>query len=313
MTATSAIAPAGNPKLGFLLALTTAFMWGAVPVAMTPLVADVSPMTISWVRMTTAGLVLMAMFQATGRLRRMPLPIGREIGVLVLAVVMLTGNFVLYVWSLSFIAAPVAQCIVQIAPVLLMIGSMWVYGERFSRAQWLGFVVLLVGIGAFCLERLRATGADADIFSTGVLVMLVAAICWTVYGLAQKRLLIRMRSQQILMMIYLGCATLLFPVSELDALSTLSGLQLSMLIFLSLNTLIGYGAFAEALSQWEASKVSAVLAFQPVVTLFGAVLLGVLFPTHWPAEPLTLAAVLSSLVVVAGSMACALGAKWRLR
>jgi len=306
----SGVSPHFNPKLGFVLALITSVMWGAVPLAMTPLVADATPITISWIRMTTAGVVLFVIFAANGQLKRMPMPVGIERWLLLGAVLMLAANFVLYVSSLSFIAAPVAQSIVQIAPVLLMIGSLFVFGERFVRTQWIGFVVLLIGILVFCAERLKVKNAAFDVFSNGVLLMFIAAVCWAIYGIAQKRLLFRMRSQNVLMMIYLCCSVLMFPFTELTVVPTLDVLQTGLLTFLAANTLIGYGAFAEALHRWDASKVSAVLAFQPVVTLFGASLLGWLVPAHWPQEPFTVTAVLSALVVVMGSMMCALGANW---
>ena len=53
--------------------------------------------------------------------------------------------------------------------------------------------------------------------------------------------------------------------------------------------------------------MSAVLALQPLTTLFGAAALGALFPAHFPALPLTAGAVGASFVVVAGSAICALG------
>jgi drug/metabolite transporter (DMT)-like permease len=188
-----------------------------------------------------------------------------------------------------------------------MLLSLWLFGERFSARQWAGFVLLVGGITAFCAERLRVSGASIDIFSTGVGLMLLAATLWAVYGVAQKRLLLYLPSQFVLMGIYLASAVLMLPAASPGAIPALGATELGLLAFLAANTLVAYGAFAEALNHWESSKVSAVLALQPLTTLFGAAALGALFPLHFPALPLTAGAVGASLVVVAGSAICALG------
>jgi drug/metabolite transporter (DMT)-like permease len=191
--------------------------------------------------------------------------------------------------------------------VLLMLGSLVVFNERFGALQWAGFAVLLAGIVAFCAERLRVSGAALPRFGLGVAIMFAAAVMWAVYGLAQKSLLRYSSSQLILTGIYLAGVLLMWPAAAPGSVRALDALQLVLLLFLALNTLVAYGAFAAALEHWESSKVSAVLALQPLTTLFGAHLLGRAWPAHFPAQPLTAIAVGASLVVVAGSMSCALG------
>lgn len=299
----------GRWQIGFALALTTAVLWGVVPLAMTPLVPHVDPITISWFRFLSSGLFLLAFFLATGSLGRLPRASRSGLLLFLLAVCALIGNYVLYVTSLSYIGAPVAQIVVQVAPVLLMMGSLLVFREHFGRWQWGGFVMLLAGIALFCLERLRASSASVHVFGTGVLFMMLAALLWAIYGLAQKKMLLYLRSQYLMMAIYLVGALLMLPASQPARLLDIGRVETMLLIFLAFNTLIGYGAFAEALNHWEASKVGAVLAVQPVTTLLGSQLLALFFPNYWQAVPLTAAAVLSSLVVVAGSMLCALGGR----
>jgi drug/metabolite transporter (DMT)-like permease len=80
-----------------------------------------------------------------------------------------------------------------------------------------------------------------------------------------------------------------------------------MLLFCGLNTLIAYGAFAEALEHWEASRVSAVLALTPIVTLISVWAVSLLVPTLIAPEHLTILGVLGAVLVVAGSSAIALG------
>ncbi len=297
----------GRWRLGLALSLTTAVLWGAVPLAMVPLVASVDAVTISWFRFVGSGLMLLALIAASGNLRRPRRIVPTAWWLFGLAVLTLIGNYLFYVSSLRYIGAPVAQTVVQLAPVLLMLGSLWLFGERFTRWQWTGFVLLITGIAGFCLERLRASGSGVDVFSTGVLLMVLAAVLWAVYGLAQKRLLRFLPSQVVLLGIYLAGGMILLPAASPRDLLRLDATQLWLLAFLALNTLIAYGAFAEALNHWDSSKVSAVLAVQPLTTLFGAHLLGVWLPLQFPQTVLTPAVLFASLVVVVGSVFCALG------
>jgi drug/metabolite transporter (DMT)-like permease len=80
-----------------------------------------------------------------------------------------------------------------------------------------------------------------------------------------------------------------------------------MLLFCGLNTLMAYGAFAEALEHWEASRVSAVLALTPLVTLVAVWAVSLLAPTLIAPERLTALSVLGAILVVAGSVAVAIG------
>ena len=44
----------GNWKLGFLLAMTTALMWGLLPIAMKVLLKSMDPFTLTWYRFAAA-------------------------------------------------------------------------------------------------------------------------------------------------------------------------------------------------------------------------------------------------------------------
>ena len=297
----------GRWQLGFALALVTTTLWGAAPLAMTPLLAAMDPVTISWYRYAGAGCVLFVLLGARGRLR-LPRGGGASAAVLfAIAAVTLSGNTVLYVSSLRYVAVPVAQVVVQLAPVLLMLGSMLVYRERFTAPQWMGFAVLVAGIAVFCIERLRAGGVALPRFGLGVGGVFLASVLWAIYGLAQKGLLRHGGSQTVLMGLYLASTVLMTPFATHAAVRSLSGLQLALLVYLGASTLLGYGAFAAALHHWESSKISAVLALQPLPALFGAHLLGRTWPEWYPPQPLGMVAVGAALVVVAGSLGCALG------
>jgi len=130
---------------------------------------------------------------------------------------------------------------------------------------------------------------------------------WAVYGLAQKTLLRRLQSQQVLVLLYAGAAIVLLPLSQPSHLLKVNLLQACTLAFSCANTVVAYGAFAEALRHWEASRVGATLTLTPLFTMLAMWALEHWAPQVVRPEQLNALSVAGALVVVGGSMLCALG------
>ncbi|WP_165667658.1 DMT family transporter [Metapseudomonas otitidis] len=296
----------GRWFFGLVLALVTAVLWGILPIKLKEVLKVMDPVTVTWYRLMVSGSLLFLYLAAT---RRLPTfrPLGRKGGWLVaLAVAGLLGNYVLYLMGLRMLTPGTTQLVIQVAPILLLLGSLFVFKERFSLGQALGLLVLVSGFGLFFNQRLEELFTSLGSYTTGVLIVLGAAFVWTFYGLAQKQLLTVWNSMQVMMVIYLGCALLLTPwVSPLEALQ-LSPLQGWLLLACCLNTLVAYGAFAEALAHWEASRVSATLAITPLVTFASVAVAASLWPDHVHPEQINGLAYGGAVLVVLGSALTAL-------
>ncbi|MCP1620931.1 EamA domain-containing membrane protein RarD [Pseudomonas sp. SLBN-26] len=296
----------GRWFLGLVLALVTAVLWGILPIKLKEVLKVMDPVTVTWYRLVVSGSLLFLYLAAT---RRLPTfrPLGRKGGWLVaLAIAGLLGNYVLYLMGLRMLTPGTTQLVIQVAPILLLLGSLFVFKERFSLGQALGLLVLVSGFGLFFNQRLEELFTSLGSYTTGVLIVLGAAFVWTFYGLAQKQLLTVWNSMQVMMVIYLGCALLLTPwVSPLEALQ-LSPLQGWLLLACCLNTLVAYGAFAEALAHWEASRVSATLAITPLVTFASVAVAASLWPDHVHPEQINGLAYGGAVLVVLGSALTAL-------
>ncbi|MWK55255.1 EamA family transporter [Pseudomonas otitidis] len=296
----------GRWFLGLVLALVTAVLWGILPIKLKEVLKVMDPVTVTWYRLVVSGSLLFLYLAAT---RRLPTfrPLGRKGGwLVVLAIAGLLGNYVLYLMGLRMLTPGTTQLVIQVAPILLLLGSLFVFKERFSLGQALGLLVLVSGFGLFFNQRLEELFTSLGSYTTGVLIVLGAAFVWTFYGLAQKQLLTVWNSMQVMMVIYLGCALLLTPwVSPLEALQ-LSPLQGWLLLACCLNTLVAYGAFAEALAHWEASRVSATLAITPLVTFASVAVAASLWPDHVHPEQINGLAYGGAVLVVLGSALTAL-------
>lgn len=296
----------GRWLFGLLLSLITVVLWGILPIQLKQVLQVMDPVTVTWYRLCSSGLILLAWLAASGRLPALR-PLGRRgHALLALAIGGLTANYVLYLLGLERLSAGTTQLLIQTAPIMLLLASLLVFRESFSRIQGLGLGVLLLGFGLFFNQRLdELFGALGD-YTLGVLTVLAAALVWVCYGLAQKQLLTQWSSVQIMMVIYLACAAVLTPWAQPVQVFQLSGLQAWLLLACCLNTLVAYGAFAEALAHWEASRVSATLSLTPLVTLGAVAVAASLWPAWVPAEDLNLLAYGGALLVAGGSALVAL-------
>lgn len=294
-------------KRGFVLALVTATAWGVLPLALKITLDVLDPYTITWFRFLTAALVLGGILAVTRRLPALGSLDRRTWVIFCVALFGLVGNFVLYLVALRFTSPTVNQTVVQLSPMLLLLGGLIVFNEKFSSRQWLGFGVLVVGLVLFFNRRLAELGDLSGGLGLGVALLVIAAIIWAIYGLAQKSLLKHLTSPQILVLIYAGATIVLWPVASPAEIAQLTTLHTWTLAFCCANTLIAYGAFVEALEHWEVSRVSAVLALAPLFTITSMAVVQQIAPGLLEPEGLNATSMIGALLVVGGSAMCALG------
>jgi drug/metabolite transporter (DMT)-like permease len=295
-----------NWRLGLTLSLTTAALWGLLPIALKVVLEGMDAYSITWWRFAAAMAGLGAFLAWRGELPRLAGNGRPALALLAIATLTLTGNYVLYLVALDHATPSVTQVVIQLAPLMLLVGGVIVFHERFARVQWAGFAVLFAGLLLFFNERLPELARPTEGLGLGVALTVAAGVSWAIYGLAQKKLLAHFGAQQVLWMIYVGAFVLLLPASLPASIGELDGLQLGMLAFCCVNTLAAYGSFGEALYHWELSRVSAVLATAPLFTIGAMWIVERLGLGLVPAEGLNVLSIVGALMVVAGSMTCAL-------
>ena len=293
----------GRWKLGLLLALSTAIMWGVLPVALKGVMETLDPFTVTFFRFSLAGVLLTPYLWATRRLTSFPTLLSLGLGgQFLLAGLLLACNYGLYIVGLEKTTSEAAQVMIQLAPMLLLVAGIWVFNEPFSRLQWLGVVSFVSGLGLFFNHHAGDLFVTFNDYGVGLLMVIVAAVCWAGYAIVQKFLLRQLSSQQTMLVFYVIGALVFLPFSDFAPMQDLSQWQWLLLTFCGLNTLIAYGCFAEALVHLEASRVSAIIALTPLLT----VLIVQLIPIEGiVAEPLGALSLLGALMVVYGSVTAA--------
>lgn len=296
-----------NWKLGLGFSLVTAVMWGGLPIALKVILGEMDSITVTWYRFSVSAVIALLWYghrsgDAIKRLLRPPLwPLT------LLAVVGLLANYILYLTGLDQTTAEAAQILIQLAPLFLLVGSVWLFKEPFSVPQWLGVAGFTLGLLLFFHHRLRTLASLDESYLLGILFIMLASVTWAGYGLAQKQLLKQVSASELLLLLYVAGSLFFWPAASPGQIQQLDDFGLAMLAFAGLNTIIAYGSFGYAMTHWEASRVSAVITLTPLLTLFFVFLSNVVYPGFIQTEPLDWLNWLGAALVVSGSTLAAMG------
>ena len=296
----------GRWRLGLALALVTAGCWSTLPVALKVTLERLDPYTLTWVRFVIAGAIMLAWLAARDGLRGFASLDRKRWGLLLLAGVLLIGNYVFYLLGVQYSTPGNAQLLIQLAPLLMALGGIFVFRERYRVGQWIGLGTIALGLWLFFRDQSGHPAVGARAYALGSAMVVIAALVWAGYALIQKQLLTRLGSPAIMLFIYLLASVLLFPLARPATLLQLDGVGMALLAFCALNTLVAYGAFAEALVHWEASRVSTVLALTPLLALAAIAGVHAIWPQADAAETEGAIGYVGALLVVAGSAMSAL-------
>lgn len=210
--------------LGIFLALTTAVFWGALPIAMKQVLVVMEPFTIVWYRFTMAAIGLGIILASRRQLPSLKLFRQRRwLVLLIVATCGLLGNFIFFSSSLQYLSPTASQVIGQLSPVGMMVASVLILKERMRITQVIGAGMLICGLLLFFNTSLYEIFTRLTDYTLGVALGVCAAVVWVSYGVAQKVLLRRMASQQILLLLYTLCAIALFPMAKPAVIFQLNG------------------------------------------------------------------------------------------
>ena len=300
-------AVSGRWKLGLLLALGTAIMWGTLPVALHQVVPTIGAGTSTFFRFFISALMLTPYLIARGQINNQRKLKSPKLALhILLAALLLTGNYGFYILGLERTSAEATQVMIQLAPMLLLLAGLWVFKETFSPSQWLGFFGFALGLVLFFERQISQLLIEFGDYGIGLIFIILSASFWTGYAILQKFLLNDFKSSETMLIFYWIGSLLFLPLSDFSSMGQLSSLQWAALLFCGLNTLIAYGCFAEAMAHLEASRVSAIIAITPLFTIAIAQLMPI---SDMAVEPLTGLSILGAILVVSGSITTAIAKK----
>jgi len=298
----------GRWKLGLALAMVTAACWATLPVALKITLEQLDPITLTWFRFLVAAGIVLAWLAARGGLSVFATLDRKRWLLLGAAALLLIGNYVFYLLGVQHTSPANAQLLIQLAPLLMAVGGIVVFHETYRWGQWAGLAIIATGLGLFFRDQIGGAPTSGQGYLLGSAFVLVASVSWAAYALLQKQLLLRLSSPAILLFIYVAASLLLLPFAQPRHLLALDGRHAALLAYCALNTLVAYGAFAEALAHWEASRVSAILATTPLLCLATVAIVHAFAPSSIAPEHVTwLGYAGAALVGVGSAMSSLLG------
>jgi drug/metabolite transporter (DMT)-like permease len=263
--------------------------------------------TITWYRFAVSSLIVFLLLYKKRALPSLKQLSRTHYGLLLAAGLGLSFNYVSYVKGLEKINPETAQVLIQLAPFLLMLSGIILFKERLSMIEKIGSGVLLAGLLLFFNDKIEVLLGKVGDYTLGIILVLAAAGAWVAYALAQKVLLKQFTPKQLTLYIYGIGVVVLLPFTSIELVMNMNMLAFIALILCCLNTVFGYGAFAEALSVWQASKVSAVITLAPLFTFISVEIATYYLPSYFESSNINLLSYIGGGLVVIGSMAAALG------
>ena len=299
--------PSGRWALGLGLSIITSLAFGFLPIALKGMLEMLDVYTLTWYRFMISVAVLAPFIVRPGKLSNTAWPGKRLIVIILLTGLLMSGNYLLYILGLLYVSPSTAQVVIQQASLFFLLGSLGIYREQFTGRQWVGLAIVIFGLLLFFNERLIAMVINFTEDTLGVLLITGAAVIWAIYALLQKQLLKTYSASTTILLFYSIGSLAFLPFAQPSLVFQLSGVHIGLLFGLGLISLISYGAFAEALNHWEASRVSAVLATVPIITVATVKITTALFPDLIPPESLSMLSIAGAVLVVTGSIIMALG------
>lgn len=296
--------PNENWKKGLLLSLITVLFWSTLPVALKISMSATDAMTLTWFRFLVAAIfTLLLLFSRNKYQEFKGLQVSEWLW-LGIAALMLIGNYVLFLIGLELTSPANAQVFIQMAPLLMTLGGVLIFKESFSKMQLLGVVSIIIGLVLFFNDQIKQI-LTSD-YSIGIWVMFAAALTWAIYALIQKKLAGVLSSQSILGFIYVFATITMFYWADFSGFEQINQSQWIAIGYACINTVIAYGAFAEALNHWNASRVGMVLAISPVTTVLFINTFAFFFPHLIATETIFTIGYIGMAFIVTGSMLASL-------
>jgi len=277
-----------HPWRGVLLAILAAAIWGLAPVAVKMSFAGYSPAIISPIRLVAAAAMFRALSGRGGRW--LPRDRWSWIGGVGLGI-----DYVLYNYGLRWTTAGAAGLVINVEVVTTIALAIWLLGERFTARRVVGSLVTLAGVIYVATEGASVRDLVASEHVLGNLLVMLAAIAWSLFAVAQRKVahtegLFRLLTPIFSVAALTSLPMLLFPGALSGPGGTMPSIMLAVLVLLC--TAAVYLIYARAQQLVDVSVLAIVLAAIPVfAVLFAWLLLD---------EPLTRRVLLGGAVILAG-------------
>jgi len=294
-------APHRPPTWQTLLAFAIVyFVWGSTFLAIRIGVHEVPPFLFAAMRFSAAGLVLFGWMTVKGE----PSPTPRQwLSATLLALLIFVGDYGLLFWAERRVPSGLAAVMMATIPAFMALSEIiFLRTQRLTLRLAIALIVGLCGVAVLVSHTLSLGGAPID--TTGALVLIFGAICWSIASALSRKLTLppskvmssgsQMLAGGILLAI---AAAALGEFRRFHPSAVSHSAWLALLYLVVPGSIVGFTAYVWLLHHESPTKVGTYAYVNPVV----AVLLGyfVVGETLGLRTILGTLCVLSSVVVIA--------------
>jgi drug/metabolite transporter (DMT)-like permease len=256
----------------YVVILIQTFLGGATHIVAKSVTNDVDAVTLTFLRSVVSNVGLVGLFWLRGvKLKVSP----RDRGRLVLLGLLGTGNQLLYMYGIHFTTAANGALLYGTTPVIVLIFSRFLLGERITTTKLTGILMAFLGVSVVIFEHGISLSSN---HTYGNIVVLCAVIAWGLFTIFGKSMVIKYGALQTTSIAAFLGGAMLFPFGVISAsefqFSVLNTIDWLGILYLGIGTsVISYVLWYYALRRIEASKLAVFSNGQPIV----AALLSVIF------------------------------------
>ena len=279
--------------------------WGASFIATKIALNQLSPISIIFIRLVFASVLLSIVALYTKRSFSIDL---KNHGFIFILALIAVFHLWIQVTGLKYTTASNTGWIIGTSPVFMAILGFFVFSEQFTL-----FKITGIGIAFFGLILLIGKGdfLSIDFISNkGDFLILSSAFTWSVYSMVNKKITISYPPLMTILFQFIMMVIILIPFNINESMFRIVvhlSLEIwSALLFLGLFCSgIAYVLWAQSLKEMESARVGAFLYFEPFVTVIAA----------WSIlnENITLLTIISGITITCGVILVNINPKLLLR
>ena len=204
-------------------------------------------------------------------------------------------NYIFYVFGFYYTTAGTGGLIMQFQIVIFILLAVIVLHEPIGIPKIVGIVVVITGVSLVFLAQEKPAETFASKFLLGNSLLVVSAVGWGLYGLANKVLSVRRMNLQILIPILsMACVCAAVAASTQFEIKSPVSLEAAVVIAILgiLCTGVNFLLLSEGIKRLSASLAGIMISLTPVCNLFLA---------HWIlGEPLVPKTLFGAALIVGG-------------
>jgi drug/metabolite transporter (DMT)-like permease len=156
-----------------LIGLVFSILWASASVATKFGVQSASPLILANVRFFIAGILLLGFSYGFKKDESYRLPDRNEFRQLALFGLLNTTLYLgLYVCAMKYTAAGIGSLAVSVNPLIIVLLSAWWLGRKPAKAEWLGIILGMAGVGVATYPLLRESFTTV----TGITLLLISMV-----------------------------------------------------------------------------------------------------------------------------------------